>query len=96
MGALSYQPEYDKEPIEDAVNLSALAASVESVLSGSTQEVFTQLRIQGGSPGGARPKSPWLWPNRHPIVYPGFMKFQMAKKLRVHPWEQGVGVVACI
>jgi serine/threonine-protein kinase HipA len=56
MGALSYQPEYEKEPIEDAVNLSALAASVESVLSGSTQEVFTQLRIQGGSPGGARPK----------------------------------------
>ena len=56
MGALSYQPEYDKEPVEDAVNLSALAASVESVLAGSTQEVFTQLRIQGGSPGGAHPK----------------------------------------
>jgi len=56
MGALRYEPEYEKERIEDKLNLSSLAASVETVLSGSTQDVFTQLRIQGGSPGGARPK----------------------------------------
>ena len=56
MGALRYEPEYEKEAIEDRVNLSSLAASVETVLSGSTQDVFNELRIQGGSPGGARPK----------------------------------------
>ena len=56
MGALSYEPEYEKELIEDVVDLSVLASSVETVLSGSTEDVFTQLRIQGGSPGGARPK----------------------------------------
>ena len=56
MGALRYEPEYEKEAIEDRVNLSSLAASVETVLSGSTEDVFNQLRIQGGSPGGARPK----------------------------------------
>ncbi len=56
MGALRYEPEYEKEAVEDRVNLSSLAASVETVLSGSTEDVFNQLRIQGGSPGGARPK----------------------------------------
>ena len=56
MGALSYQPEYESEVLENSVNLSELAASVEKVLSGSVDDVFTQLRIQGGSPGGARPK----------------------------------------
>lgn len=56
MGALSYEPAFDNERIEDTADLSALAASVEAVLSGSTEDVFNQLRIQGGSPGGARPK----------------------------------------
>jgi len=56
MGALSYEPAFDNERIEDTADLSALAASIEAVLSGSTEDVFNQLRIQGGSPGGARPK----------------------------------------
>ena len=56
MGALRYEPAFDNERIEDTVDLSSLAASVETLLSGSTQDVFNQLRIQGGSPGGARPK----------------------------------------
>ncbi|MFM1978820.1 MAG: hypothetical protein RLZ68_85 [Pseudomonadota bacterium] len=56
MGALGYAPEMDTAPIEDTVNLAQLAASVEQVLAGDTAEVLAQLRIQGGSPGGARPK----------------------------------------
>lgn len=56
MGALSYEPEYEKDEVEDEVKLSLMAASVERLLSGSRDEVLTQLRIQGGSPGGARPK----------------------------------------
>jgi serine/threonine-protein kinase HipA len=56
MGALEYEPEHEKSPIEDRVDLSAVASSVEKVLSGSREDVLRQLRIQGGSPGGARPK----------------------------------------
>lgn len=56
MGALAYVPEYETGLVEDKINLSTIAASVERVLSGNKEEVLTQLRIQGGSPGGARPK----------------------------------------
>ena len=56
MGALRYEPEFENEAIADTVDLSSLATSAEAVLSGSTEDVFNQLRIQGGSPGGARPK----------------------------------------
>ena len=56
MGALEYAPEYDHAPISNEVDLALLAASSELVLAGSDTEVLAQLRIQGGSPGGARPK----------------------------------------
>jgi serine/threonine-protein kinase HipA len=72
MGALSYEPEYEKERIEDVVDLSVLAASVETVLSGSTEDVFTQLRIQGGSPGGARPKVTVALSQNSPVCLSGF------------------------
>ena len=74
MGALSYEPEYEKERIEDIVDLSVLAASVETVLSGSTEDVFTQLRIQGGSPGGARPKVTVALSGNSPVCLSGFHK----------------------
>jgi serine/threonine-protein kinase HipA len=61
MGALGYAPEMDTAPIEDTVNLAQLAASVEQVLAGDTAAVLAQLRIQGGSPGGARPKTRSTW-----------------------------------
>jgi serine/threonine-protein kinase HipA len=38
MGALSYEPEYEKEHIEDTVDLSLLAASVENKENGVSQE----------------------------------------------------------
>ena len=72
MGALSYEPEYEKQRIEDVVDLSVLAASVETVLSGSTEDVFTQLRIQGGSPGGARPKVTVALSQNSPVCLSGF------------------------
>lgn len=56
MGALEYAPAHAQGPIPDTVDLSDLAKSVEAVLQGKESDVLSQLRIQGGSPGGARPK----------------------------------------
>lgn len=56
MGALEYSPVYEQEPAPDEVDVGALAKSASAFLRGSESEVLTQLRIQGGSPGGARPK----------------------------------------
>ena len=72
MGALRYEPAFDNERIEDTVDLSSLASSVETVLSGSTENVFNQLRIQGGSPGGARPKVTVALSDTSPVCLSGF------------------------
>lgn len=56
MGALEYQPEILTEHMADTVNIAQLAQSAEQLLRGETPEVLQQLQIQGGSPGGARPK----------------------------------------
>ncbi|HMT94233.1 type II toxin-antitoxin system HipA family toxin [uncultured Thiothrix sp.] len=56
MGALEYQPEIFKEEIANTVDIAQLAHSAEQILQGGTPEVLQQLQIQGGSPGGARPK----------------------------------------
>lgn len=56
MGALEYRPATWPELPEDEVDLAALAADAHAQLAGSESEVLTQLRILGGSPGGARPK----------------------------------------
>ncbi|MEZ5480432.1 MAG: type II toxin-antitoxin system HipA family toxin [Thiolinea sp.] len=56
MGALEYEPEILAEDIDAIVDMAQLARSAERLLSGETPEVLEQLRIQGGSPGGARPK----------------------------------------
>lgn len=56
MGALEYEPAVIEEPINDTVNLMGLAEEAERVLEGQTNIILNQLRILGGSPGGARPK----------------------------------------
>ncbi len=56
MGALDYAPEFDQGAIPEEVDLWALAASSEAVLKGSEGDVLDELRLQAGSPGGARPK----------------------------------------
>jgi len=56
MGALEYVPELAQGRVDDPVDLAALAQASQALLAGSTQDVLAQLRIQGGSPGGARPK----------------------------------------
>jgi serine/threonine-protein kinase HipA len=55
MGALEYRPEMGLT-INDHVDLPLILNSVEEVLRGEQTEVLQQLQIQGGSPGGARPK----------------------------------------
>ncbi|PRC94840.1 type II toxin-antitoxin system HipA family toxin [Solimicrobium silvestre] len=55
MGALEYHPAIELA-ITNQVNLAAILKSVDEVVSGTQTDVLTQLRIQGGSPGGARPK----------------------------------------
>jgi serine/threonine-protein kinase HipA len=56
MGALEYEPVISEDSIKDSIDLSILAIEAEKILNGRTQAVLNQLRIQGGSPGGARPK----------------------------------------
>jgi serine/threonine-protein kinase HipA len=56
MGCFEYQPEYEKESIDDQVDLASMAAAADQILAGGKEEVLAALRIQGGSPGGARPK----------------------------------------
>ncbi len=56
MGALEYQPELMPEQGERPIDLADIAAQSERVLHGETSDVLEELRICGGSPGGARPK----------------------------------------
>lgn len=72
MGALEYEPVYEQEPILEEVDLWKLATSVETVLQGNETEILTQLRIQGGSPAGARPKVTVARSKSNPICLSGF------------------------
>lgn len=74
MGALEYEPEYEKDAIEDEINISEIAVSVGQVLSGDKAEILPQLRIQGGSPGGARPKVTVALSDRSSDCLSGFNK----------------------
>ncbi len=56
MGCFEYQPEMSNENVDEWVDLASMAAAADRILAGSTEEVLSALRIQGGSPGGARPK----------------------------------------
>lgn len=56
MGAMEYKPVILAETAEETLDIAQLAQSAEQLLQGKTPEVLRQLQIQGGSPGGARPK----------------------------------------
>lgn len=56
MGALEYEPAKSPAILKDTVDIAQLAHSAEQLLQGETPEVLQQLQVQGGSPGGARPK----------------------------------------
>jgi serine/threonine-protein kinase HipA len=57
MGALTYHPPAPTDNGQDAaLDLHNLAQNAYEVLEGTADEVLPQLRIAGGSPGGARPK----------------------------------------
>jgi serine/threonine-protein kinase HipA len=59
MGALTYEPDIDKyAELEKGkqVDLIAMANNAIEVYRGETEEVINELRVNGGSPGGARPK----------------------------------------
>ncbi|RKX36189.1 MAG: type II toxin-antitoxin system HipA family toxin, partial [Verrucomicrobia bacterium] len=57
MGALTYHPPAQTDNQWDAaLDLHSLAQEAYRVLEGNITEVLPQLRIAGGSPGGARPK----------------------------------------
>lgn len=72
MGALDYAPVYAQEPISNEVDLGQLATSAQAVLEGEEGDVLQQLRIQGGSPGGARPKVTVARHNASPACLSGF------------------------
>jgi len=57
MGALSYYPPADREPMTvSTLNLHNLAKEAYRVMRGPAEDVLIQLVEAGGSPGGARPK----------------------------------------
>lgn len=57
MGALEYVPTFETVVTDEDLDLAALYEASQTILSGSTDEVITSLRLAGGSPGGARPKA---------------------------------------
>lgn len=72
MGSLEYAPVYEQGVLHDEVDLGALARSVDAVLEGSEEDVLSALRIQGGSPGGARPKVAIARSSASPVCLSGF------------------------
>jgi serine/threonine-protein kinase HipA len=74
MGALEYLPELHSTTTEHAVDMAALAAAAEVVTSGGVGEVVAELYLQGGSPGGARPKVTVARDLRTGACLSGFMR----------------------
>jgi serine/threonine-protein kinase HipA len=56
MGALEYLPELMPEQAGGPIDLADIAEQSGRVLNGESADVLEELRIYGGSPGGARPK----------------------------------------
>ena len=64
MGALEYQPELLPERPGAMIDLADIAEQSLRVLHGETSDVLEELRICGGSPGGARPKVTVAFPEK--------------------------------
>lgn len=57
IGAISYEPEHkDKNGSLNTIDLDQISDEIETVLSGTSEEVIEELFQLGGSSGGARPK----------------------------------------
>ena len=57
IGAISYEPEHeDKNKSLNAIDLDQISDEIETVLSGTSEDVIEKLFQLGGSSGGARPK----------------------------------------
>lgn len=57
MGAFDYQPKAGYSELNGTLSIAELFTASQQVYAGETNEVLQQLRIAGGSPGGARPKA---------------------------------------
>ncbi|WP_240610019.1 HipA domain-containing protein [Billgrantia endophytica] len=57
MGAFDYQPRAEKTRLTGTVDLAQLFEASIEVQQGETARLLTNLRLAGGSPGGARPKA---------------------------------------
>jgi serine/threonine-protein kinase HipA len=56
MGALEFEPVLEEIGDEKALSIAALAEAAMAIEEGSTGDVIESMYLQGGSPGGARPK----------------------------------------
>jgi len=74
MGALEYQPELESAAPEHAIDIAELAAASQAVLSGQAHKIVADLYIQGGSPGGARPKITVAWNPKTNACLSGFSR----------------------
>ncbi|MGY4490739.1 type II toxin-antitoxin system HipA family toxin [Pseudomonas sp. TE3610] len=57
MGALEYQPQSETVDLSGEISLAQLYEASVQVQTGQTEQVLQDLRLAGGSPGGARPKA---------------------------------------
>ena len=57
MGAFEYLPKADKSELKGNISISDLFEQSIKVQEGETSNILNQLRLAGGSPGGARPKA---------------------------------------
>lgn len=57
MGAFDYHPKAEHSELSGTLSIAELFVASQQVYAGETTKVLPQLRIAGGSPGGARPKA---------------------------------------
>ena len=72
MGALVYEPEHNRDPIEDELDLNQLATQTAQVLEGTADEVLQELLILNGSSAGARPKAMISVDDSKRIIYDAY------------------------
>lgn len=77
MGALEYEPALPAGTVPATVDIATMARAAQAVLAGKTPEVLNQLRVQGGSPGGARPKVTVAFSDTADACLSGFDKLPM-------------------
>ena len=71
IGAIEYRPAEQESDVLLAIELKSYVADVRKALSGTAEEVTSELTLRHPSPGGARPKASVLWDSVGDEMYIG-------------------------